>query len=65
MTDEQIAKQLGRIQREINDAADRGQTAIREAISIIEEMQRDCQRRLVEAQEMQRPIADQRKQERV
>lgn len=64
MTDEQIASELGRIQRGINAAADIAQTAIQEAISIIEEMQRDCQRRLVEAQDMQSP-ADQRKQERV
>lgn len=53
MTDEQIAAELGRIQRGINSAADIAQTAILEAIAIVEEMQRDCQRRLVEAQAMQ------------
>lgn len=54
MTDAETIIELTRIQHRLSEAAEVGQRATREAIQIIEEMQRDCQRRIAEAQAMQR-----------
>lgn len=66
MTDAETIIELTRIQHRLSEAAEVGQRATREAIQIIEEMQRDCQRRIAEAQAMQQPdhARDQRKNER-